>query len=47
MKYIVEPKEYHRGYCPCICESEESAIEELLKMEKYTDFEWVIYEEEE
>lgn len=45
MEYIVRPKEYHRGYCPTICESLESAEEELSLMRKYTDFEWDIVEE--
>ena len=47
MQYIVEPKEYHRGYCATICESEESAIKQLELMERYTDFEWEIYVEDE
>ena len=45
MQYIVRPTEYHRGYCPTICETMESAEEELALMRKYTDFEWEIVEE--
>lgn len=45
MQYVVAPKEYHRGYCSTYCNSEESAIEQLLTMEMYTDFEWEIWEE--
>jgi len=43
MKYIVQPKKYHRGYCPTICESEKSALKQLEFMENHTDFEWEIY----
>lgn len=45
MQYTVRPKEYHRGYCPTICDTMESAEEELALMRKYTTFEWEIVEE--
>lgn len=47
MEYIVRPKEYHRGYCPTICDTMESAEEQLALMQKYTDFEWVIETDDE
>lgn len=45
MKYTVIPKEYHRGYCPTICFTEEDAQEQLALMRKHTTFEWEIIEE--
>lgn len=45
MQYTVRPKEYHRGYCPTICDTMQSAEEELALMRKHTDFEWEIVEE--
>lgn len=42
MKYWVQPKVYHRGYCPTVCNSEKSAMVQLEFMENHTDFEWEI-----
>lgn len=45
MQYTVRPTEYHRGYCPTICDTMESAEEQLALMRKHTDFDWEIVEE--
>lgn len=45
MQYTVRPTEYHRGYCPTICDTMESAEEQLALMRKHTTFEWEIVEE--
>lgn len=38
----VQPKRYHRGYCPIICRSQKSAEHEQERLERITGFEWTI-----
>ena len=38
----VQPKRYHRGYCPIICKSQKSAEHEQEHLERITGFEWTI-----
>ena len=37
----VQPKRYHKGYCPTICKSRRAAEQERL--ERITGFEWAIW----
>lgn len=41
-KWRVEPKKYHRGYCPTLCKSQRSAEYEQERLERTTGFEWKI-----
>ena len=41
-QWKVQPKRYRRGYCPTICESQESAERERENLERITGFEWII-----
>ena len=38
----VQPKRYHKGYCPTICKSRRVAELEQERLERITGFEWVI-----
>lgn len=38
----VQPKRYHEGYCPTICESLRVAEFEQERPERITGFEWAI-----
>lgn len=38
----VQPKRYHKGYCPTICKSRRVAELEQERLERITDFEWTI-----
>lgn len=38
----VQPKRYHKGYCPIICKSQKSAEHERENLERTTGFEWTI-----
>lgn len=38
----VQPKRYHKGYCPTICKSQKSAEHEQERLERITGFEWTI-----
>ena len=38
----VQPKRYHKGYCPTICKSQKSAEYEQERLERITGFEWTI-----
>lgn len=38
----VQPKRYHKGYCPIICKSQKSAEHEQERLERITGFEWTI-----
>ena len=38
----VQPKRYHKGYCPTICKSQKSAEHEQERLERMTGFEWTI-----
>ena len=38
----VQPKRYHKGYCPTICKSQKSAEHEQECLERTTGFEWTI-----
>lgn len=38
----VQPKRYHRSYCPTICRSQKSAEHEQERLERITGFEWTI-----
>lgn len=41
-KWKVQPKRYHKGYCPTICMSQKSAEHEKERLERITGFEWII-----
>lgn len=41
-RFRVEPCEYHRGFCPALCETVEDAWEELVFWNSHTDFQWII-----
>lgn len=41
-KWKVQPKRYHRGYCPTICKSQKSAEYEQERLKRITGFEWTI-----
>ena len=41
-KWKVQPKRYHKGYCPTICMSQSSAEHEKERLERITGFEWII-----
>ena len=41
-RWKVQPKRYHRGYCPTTCESQKSAEHEREHLERTTGFEWKI-----
>ena len=41
-KWKVQPKRYHKGYCPTICMSQKSAEHEKERLERMTEFEWII-----
>lgn len=41
-KFFVQPKKYHRGFCPTICNSLKEAEEQKSYWERNTNFEWVI-----
>lgn len=41
-EYWVQPVYYHRGYCPTVCESMESAEKECEYLTEVTGFEWEI-----
>lgn len=38
----VQPKRYHKGYCPTICKSRRVAEFEQERLERITGFEWAI-----
>ena len=38
----VQPKRYHKGYCPTICKSRRVAKLEQECLERITGFEWAI-----
>ncbi len=38
----VQPKRYHKGYCPTICKSQESAEHEQEHLERMTGLKWTI-----
>lgn len=38
----VQPKRYHKGYCPTIFKSHEAAEHEHERLERITGFEWTI-----
>lgn len=38
----VQPKRYHKGYCPTICKSQRAAEFEQERLERITGFEWTI-----
>ena len=38
----VQPKRYHRGYRPTICNSQNSAEHDQERLERITGFEWII-----
>ena len=38
----VQPKRYHKGYCPTICKSQRAAEFEQERLERITGFEWAI-----
>lgn len=38
----VQPKRYHKGYCPTICKSQRAAELEQERLERITGFEWTI-----
>ena len=38
----VQPKRYHKGYCPTICKSQIAAELEQERLERITGFEWAI-----
>ena len=41
-RWKVQPKRYHKGYCPTICNSQKSAECEQEHLERTTGFEWTI-----
>ena len=41
-KWKVQPKRYHRGYCPTTCMCQKSAEHEKERLERITGFEWTI-----
>ena len=41
-KWVIQPKRYHKGYCPTICKSQSSAEHEAEKLQRLTGFEWTI-----
>lgn len=41
-KFFVQPKKYHRGFCPTVCNSLKEAEEQKSYWERNTNFEWVI-----
>lgn len=41
-KWRVQPKKYRPGYCPTICNSQESAEREWERLERITGFAWKI-----
>ena len=41
-RFKVVPCEYHAGYCPVLCETLESAIDELEFWDEKTDFTWAV-----
>jgi hypothetical protein len=41
-RWKVQPKRYHKGYCPTICKSQKSAEHEQERLERITGFEWTI-----
>ena len=38
----VQPKRYRKGYCATICKSQKAAEHEQERLERITDFEWII-----
>ena len=41
-EFFVQPKKYHRGFCPTVCNSLKEAEEQKSYWERNTNFEWVI-----
>lgn len=41
-KFFVQPKKYHRGFCPTVCNNLKEAEEQKSYWERNTNFEWVI-----
>ena len=38
----VQPERYRKGYCPTICKSQKSAEHEQERLERITEFKWII-----